>query len=1143
MDELHVRVLKTPSLTAGDGSAVPVRSAKAKALLFYLAVEGTSRTRSALAGLLWGDRAEANARASLRLALVELRRAAGSHLVVDRTHVAFDRDRPYSLDWEDLVEKGSVPTDYRGGFLDDLVVADAPAFDDWVAERRRQAGHAAAQALGERARAAWNRGDRDGAVRLARRVLAVDGLDESAHQLIIEVMSATGNRAGALAQYEACRRSLDRELGVAPDPRTQALRQRIALGGPPASPARPAPPARGARAAAPPREGPPGGGTATRRLPRPLTRLIGREAEIENVCAKLRDRKVRLLTLTGPGGVGKTRLAIAVAERLDEEVLFVSFASVRPHHSTARAAAGEADGEMDGEMDGEVDVVATTLAEAAGVDLTPPRPARDLLLAAVRRRNLVLVLDNLEHLPSVAPLAGAILAAAPAVRILATSRRRMGICAEHVHEVPALCGAPARALLLERARTLVPDIAPDTHSLDRVCRAVGGLPLAVELAATLTRAMTCEEIAEHLDPAGPAPRTAHAPADLLVHPQPAAATRHASMRQVFDTSWRLLTAVEQRVLAAVSVFAGGFTLPAGIEVADTTALVIARLVDHSLVRRDHDGRHRVHELVRQYAVAHLADESPRARHAAWYARFLRDRAARLRDHADPSVLHELESEIDDIRQAWRHAVHRLTDPDRAAFAESYWTLCLRRHRYAEALSVASDMIAAVRPEDRAASARWHRLAGTAHFQFERGAESLAAFRRALSVADRPLPSSLPGKSSAVAGGLARQAVRRTTPLSGRARRRPARELAAEAAHTLSVLAELGYHRQEQDTMLLSVVRHLDAAERAGGPVERAEAYANFAVVAALAGSEAAARHYGRLADEQIAAVPDPVAVSRARLARGLRLTAEGRFTAARRALTLARRHPADPRLAEHCLGLLADLEIQRGCYAAAAPLMAAVAETSVARMGETLSGYWGLTGQAEALLRLADRDPADVSAVLKAAEEATRALPVLGEDHFARAGAKIPAIQRLRLGVAQARFHLLGDDAPAARPALDDALRTADRPDMPLRGTLEAWAGLAEVLWALEADDPAVRRVLRHMSRLARRTPSAAPRMGWAAALTHEAAGRRRRARRAAGRALAAARRLGIAFDEARSLEILGETEEAARIHAQLGTTPLTRPR
>ncbi|MEU6428735.1 hypothetical protein ABZ860_22825 [Microbispora sp. NPDC046973] len=224
--------------------------------------------------------------------------------------------------------------------------------------------------------------------------------------------------------------------------------------------------------------------------------------------------------------------------------------------------------------------------------------------------------------------------------------------------------------------------------------------------------------------------------------------------------------------------------------------------------------------------------------------------------------------------------------------------------------------------------------------FERGAESLTAFRRALAAADRPLPSSWAGKASTMAGGLARQVIRRTTPLSGRAGKGPARELAAEAAHTLSVLGELACHRQEQDTLLLSVVRHLDAAERVGGPVERAEAYANFAVVAALAGSEPVARHYGRLPDEEIDKAPDPVAVSRARLARGLRLIAEGRFTVAQRVLTLARRSPS------------------RGA---------------------------------------------------------------------------LPRAPRRAGDPARARLHLLGDDAPAARAALDDALRTVDRPDMPLR--------------------------------------------------------------------------------------------------------------
>ncbi|WP_344948400.1 ATP-binding protein [Sphaerisporangium flaviroseum] len=1117
-------------------------------MLFYLIVEGTAHTRPALAGLLWSERTEANARGSLRLALMELRRAVGDHLVITRTQAAFDRGRPYSLDWDDLVQRGSVPGDYRGGFLDDLAIPDVPRFDDWIAGRRWQAEQAATRVLGERARAARDRGEHDEAVRLARRVLEIDPLDESAHRSIVEILSAMGNRAGALAQYEACRRTLEQELGVAPDPHTQALRQRIATPGHRA----PVPAVAGGPGTEAPSKGPSGRagevetgrpcGGSRRRLPRPLTELIGRDAEIERVSARLRDPRVRLLTLTGPGGAGKTRLAIAVAERSDTEVQFVSFAGVRPPNDHVTPTGG---GQAEAAMP-ETDAVVTTLAGAIGVDLTPPRPARDLLLAALRDRHMILVLDNLEHLPAAAPLAGAILSVAPAVRILATSRRRLGICAEHVHEVPALPDASARALFVDRARKLDTGFDPDACALARICAAVGGLPLAIELAASLTRALTCGEIADRLEAGDPAMATAGramatspcAPADLLEHPAPAAAVRHASMKQVFDASWRLLNPPEQQALAAVSVFGGGFTLAAALEVAATTAVVLVRLTDHSLVRRDHDGRYRVHELVRQYAVARLADDGPPARHAAWYARFLRERAARLRDHADSAVLGEIEPEMDDIRLAWRYA-----GSDRAAFAEDYWTLCLRRHYYEEALSVASDMIAAGSTAQGAEAARWHRLAGIAHFQIERGGESLLALTDALAVADRPLPATRIGKLMVMAGALARQVVYRTTPVAAAAPRAPERALATEAARTLSLLTELSFHRQDQATMLLTVLRHLDMAERAGTTVERAEAYANFAVVTALAGCERVSRHYGRLADEAIAEVPDPVAVSRARLARGLRLAAEGRFAEAQRALTLARSHPVEPRLAEHCHGLLADLEVQRGRYATAVPLMAAVAAMSVARMGDELSGYWCLTGQAEAMLRLADCEPADVAAVLKAAGEATFALRTLDADHFARAGAKIPTIQRVRLGTARARLCLLGGDLATARLAVHDALCAADRPDMPLAGTLEAWAGIAEVLWALDMADAAIPAVLRHMARLARRTPSAAARMGWAAALLLHLTGRRPAAARSATRGLAAARRLGIVFDEARSREALGDVEQAARLHRRVGTMPLTRPR
>ncbi|MEU8249708.1 BTAD domain-containing putative transcriptional regulator [Nonomuraea sp. NPDC048916] len=1139
MNELRVRVLGMCSITKGDGHAVPIRSAKARALLCYLMIEGRPYTRSALAGLLWGERAETNARGSLRLALMELRRTVGDHLTIAPSQVAFDRGRPYSLDWEDLVADGSVPEDYRGGLLDDLAIPDAPRFDDWVAERRRQAGQAAALALRERACAARRQRDHEGAARVARRLLEIDPLDEGAHRMVIEALAAAGDRAGALTHYETCRRVLDQELGIPPDASTEALRRRIVAA--PGSVATGEVAAGGVAgaalvgAAAPEGAVAAGGVTDTgvaRRLPCPLTGLVGRDSEVEQVAARLRDHHVRLLTLTGPGGVGKTRLAIATGERFDGDVLFVSFAGVCPPNGHGQATAT-------GELVTEADAVVLTLAQAIGVDLTPPRPARDLLLAAVRDRRTLLILDNLEHLPAMAGLAEAILSAAPGVRILATSRRRLGSCAEHVHEVPVLPDVSARALFVELARRLDPHFDADPRALARICSAVGGLPLAVELAASLTRALTCDEIADRLAATGD-PGGRSSPVVLLEHPAPAT-NRHASMRQVFDASWRLLTVPEQRALTCVSVFAGGFTLAAALEVAATGAVVIARLADHSLVRRDRDGRYRVHELVRQCAVARLSDDTPRARHAAWYARFLGERAARLRDHADEAVLDEVDPDMDNIRLAWRHI-----GPGRAAFAENHWTLCLRRHYYAEALSIAADMIASRRAADtdegRAELARWHRLAGIAHFQFERGGESLAALTDALAVADRPLPATRLGMLGTLAGTVLRQSARRLTPLTGAARSAPERALAAEAARTLSMLGELGYHRQDQTGLLLAVLRHLDAAERSGGVAERAEAYANVAVVAALAGFGTVSRHYGRQADEAVAAVPDPVTVSRARLARGLLLAAEGRFGAARETLTSARRHPADRRLAEHCQGLLAELEVQRGRYAAAAPLLAAVAGISVARMGDELSGYWCLTGQAEAMLRLADVEPAEAAQALKAARVATSALPRLDENHFARAGGKIQTIQRLRLGTLQAQLCLLDGDVTTARRVVIDALRVADRPDMPLRGTLEAWAGLAEVLRALRMTDPAIPRLLRHMGELARRTPSAAPRMGWAAALLLDLTGRAPAARRAATRALAAARRLGIAFDEARSYEALGEAEHARRLHAALGTAPLAAP-
>lgn len=520
-------------------------------------------------------------------------------------------------------------------------------------------------------------------------------------------------------------------------------------------------------------------------------------------------------------------------------------------------------------------------------------------------------------------------------------------------------------------------------------------------------------------------------------------------------------------------------------------------------------------------------------------------------------LEDVEPEMDNIRVAWQY-IRRTAPAAREGFLENYWTLCLRRHYYAEALSIIEDALADPRDTPARVLARWHRLAGIAYFQCERGGHSWTALHRTLAIAGRPLPSTPPGKALALVGSAVRQVLYRTTPLTGRARRPDDRALAREVARALSFLTVLGSHRFDPITTLLTVLRHLNAAQRSGDPVDLAEAYANFSHIAGIAGWRAVSRRYGKLADRAIARVADPAAVSWALLARGLRLMGDGCFDAARKTLTLACRYPADPRHAESCQGLLAELEIFRGHYADAVPMMAAVAERAVIRMGDDVAGYWCLTGQAEAMLRLAGPDHDEIVMVLKAAREATLAISRFDKDHFSRSGPHLMTIQRLRLGSAFARAALLRGDPDAAAEAVTEALRAVNVPFLPKVGVLEALTGLSETLWALhtahalgDVKEP-VRRALAHMKGFARCAPGVRARLGWATALLGHITGRRSAARRSATTALTRARELGVPYDEARAHEVLSlvaadptaaeaHRHRAATLHATLGTTPLTR--
>ncbi|MFD1538195.1 BTAD domain-containing putative transcriptional regulator, partial [Nonomuraea guangzhouensis] len=876
-DSLTLLLLGPPELAVG-GRPVGIRSAKTRALLCYLATTPGPRSRSELAALLWGERPDANARGSLRLALSELRKEVGGWLDITRDHVRFRPGGCY-VDHGRLVETATVAEAlrlWRGDFMDGVWFCDAPAFGGWLESERGRVRLRLRELL-------LRSGSAPPAdlVRLARLVAGLDPYDEEAHRLLMAALAAAGNRAAALACYDDLRRRLADDLGVEPASETAAARRRLLT-------QRPA-----VRRAAPPVPG---------------TELFGREAELGRLRTLLAAE--RLVTLLGPGGVGKTRLAIAAASG---SACFVSFAGVRP------------------------EAAVTTLARRLGVDLTPQRPALDLLLAALARQEVLLVLDNLEHLPAFDAVIGSVLRTAPGVRVLATSRRRLDLAGQVTFEVAGLPGPAAEALFAARATRAQPafDADRDAAAVAAICAATDGLPLAIELAAGLLRAVPPAELGRRLgvDPG------------LLSAAGPAVRSRHACMRTVFETSWRLLDPAGQQALAALAVFGGGCTLPAALEVARTTPRVLVRLVDQSMIELTPAGRYVIHPLIQQLAAARLSPgerRTARERHAAYFSRLLDRHAAALQDASDAEVTRVLGAEMDNIRLAWAVS-------GEPGFLDNYWVLCLRLRLYEESGVVVRRHLART-PEAPRLRARWLRMACVSEHQLAREREAYRLVRAALDTVGRPLPASRPGLVAAILTAAARQVLHRVRPArpacgpggagpgGERAAARPARsprsERGAEVAQALTFLARLAYHRQDVPTMLAVSLRQLNAADRTSAPDLRAEAYANFATIARVAGRHRLAGRYGALADRALTGIAHPTEpASRARLARGLDQLSAGEFEAARGSFAECRARTLDPRVAENCAGMLAEAALWRGDFEQAANLYAATAEQAASRVG------------------------------------------------------------------------------------------------------------------------------------------------------------------------------------------------------------------
>jgi predicted ATPase/DNA-binding XRE family transcriptional regulator len=380
------------------------------------------------------------------------------------------------------------------------------------------------------------------------------------------------------------------------------------------------------------------------------TTLIGREQELKQLSQLLDDPRCRLLTLVGPGGIGKTRLAIEAASQVQhafaDGAYFVHFA---PVNSTRFI----------------VPVIADTVGFA--FESSNRADPKTQLFNFLKEKQVLLLIDNLEQLltePGIELLAE-LLANAPQVKLLATSRESLGLQDEWVFEVyglpvPENIHAEGSSqdtsveLFLQRARRAHVGFNPtmkDYPAIVHVCRLVEGNPLAIELSAAWVRVLSCDEIEQEIE---------RGLGFLRVSARDIPA-RHRSMRAVFDHSWKLLTEEEQGVLLRLSVFRGGFRREAAETVAGASLSVLSTLVMKSLIRRSGAGRYDLHELIRQFAAEQLAGRpqqqaATQARHGSYYLTFFGQADERLRSSTQREMLSELTAEMDNFRAAWDWAV-------------------------------------------------------------------------------------------------------------------------------------------------------------------------------------------------------------------------------------------------------------------------------------------------------------------------------------------------------------------------------------------------------------------------------------------------------------------------------------------------------
>jgi predicted ATPase/DNA-binding SARP family transcriptional activator/DNA-binding CsgD family transcriptional regulator len=640
------------------------RLRKARSLIKLLALApGHRMHREQIMEWLWPDLDPKAAANNLHYALHVARRVLEPASATSSCQLQFHGNRlalcPDGSLWIDVeafeaaaatARRTREPTAYQTAlnlYAGDLLPGDR--YENWAEDRRRELREAVLSLLVELATLHEEREEFELAIEALRRAIAVEPVREEAHAGLMRLHALSGRHAEALRQYEQLRELLSQELCTEPSTASRRLREEILEGWFPPSPS----PARSTTENGRSAEGPPG--ITRHNLPADRSSFVGREREVLE--AKRELAMTRLLTLIGTGGCGKTRLAVAVAKDL---------VSAYPDGAWLVKLAPLSEPEL----------VPQAVAEALSVREQPGRPLDATLADHLRTKEMLLILDNCEHLvEAAADLEDGLLDACPRLRVLATSREAMRIPGEVVWRVPSLSAPdpedPASAeelgcyeavrLFLERARSRRPGFElteENAGTVAEICRRLDGIPLAIELAAARVGVLSVEQIAARLDDSLGLLRSGGRTSEL----------RHQTLRGTLDWSYALLNPAEKNLFCKLSVFAGGWTLEAvdaveaGNGIGDGEVLdLLSGLVDKSLVVTETPQgagdalRYSMLSPVRQYGREQLEEsgdaETARGRHALWCLAFAEEAEPQLVGAEQAGWLERLETEHDNLRAA------------------------------------------------------------------------------------------------------------------------------------------------------------------------------------------------------------------------------------------------------------------------------------------------------------------------------------------------------------------------------------------------------------------------------------------------------------------------------------------------------------